>query len=512
MNQRKLGSIISYVQMFLGVVISLIYTPYMIKILGQSEYGLYNTVASTISMMSVLSLGFNSSYIRYYSRYKKENDLDGIRKLNGLFIIIFTVIGLVALSCGLYISDHLNVVFKDGLTVNEYALARKLLILLTINLAISFPMSVFADIISAHEQFVFLKLLGVIKTVCSPLLTIPLLFAGYRSVAIVSVTIALAFFTDTMYLFFVIGHLKEKFIFHNFEKGLFREIFAYTSFIAINIVVDQINWNIDKLLLARYKGTVAVAVYSVGYTLNNYYSMVSTAISGVFTPLVHKIINDTRLNLNVQRVQLTELFIRVGRVQFLILALVASGMVFFGRPFIEFWAGDGYEDAYYVALLLILPATIPLIQNVGIEIQRAQNKHKFRSVVYLVMALLNFFVSIVLCQWWGAVGSALGTAISLIIANGFIINFYYQKECNVDVIAFWKKILLMFKGLMVPIVFGIIIMSTIKFDSFFELACWIAIYSVLYCISTWGLSMNEYEKELVRKPIRMILKNKVKQH
>lgn len=133
------------------------------------------------------------------------------------------------------------------------------------------------------------------------MLTIPLLFAGYRSVAIVTVTIILALFTDTMYLFFVVGRLKEKFVFKGFEHGLFKEIFTYTSFIAINIVVDQINWNIDKLLLARYKGTVAVAVYSVGYTLNNYYSMVSTAISGVFTPLVHKIINDTYSDLGVQK-------------------------------------------------------------------------------------------------------------------------------------------------------------------------------------------------------------------
>ena len=104
MNQRKLGSIISYVQMALGVIVSLIYTPYMIKILGQSEYGLYNTVASTISMMSVLSLGFNSSYIRYYSRYKEEQDTDSIYKLNGLFVLIFSVIVMIALICGLYIS------------------------------------------------------------------------------------------------------------------------------------------------------------------------------------------------------------------------------------------------------------------------------------------------------------------------------------------------------------------------------------------------------------------------
>lgn len=511
MNQRKVGSLISYVQMFLGVIISLFYTPYMIKILGQSEYGLYNTVASTISMMSVLSLGFNSSYIRYYSRYKEENNAEGISKLNGLFIIIFTAIGFVALACGLYISEHLNIVFKDGLTVGEYALAKKLLILLTVNLAISFPMSVFADIISAHEQFVFLKLLGVIKTVCSPLLTIPLLFAGYHSVAIVTITIVLALFTDTMYLIFVVGHLKEKFVFNGFEKGLFREILTYTSFIAINIVVDQINWNIDKLLLARYKGTIAVAVYSVGYTLNNYYSMVSTAISGVFTPMVHRIINDTHSDKILQRTKLTELFIRVGRIQFLILALVASGLVFFGKPFIMFWAGVGYEGAYYVVLLLTIPATIPLIQNVGIEIQRAQNKHQFRSIVYLIMALLNLGVSIVFCQWWGAIGSALGTAISLIVANGFLINVYYQKECNIDVIVFWKSIAGMFKGLIAPVVLGIMVMSKIRMDSFGKLTGWIVVYSALYCISCWFFSMNQYEKGLLLKPIKM-LRNRMERH
>lgn len=511
MNQRKLGSLISYIQMFLGVIISLIYTPYMIKILGQSEYGLYNTVASTISMMSVLSLGFNSSYIRYYSRYKEDNNSDDISKLNGLFVIIFTVIGLIALVCGLYISKHLNIVFKDGLTVDEYTLARKLLILLTINLAISFPMSVFTDIISAHEQFVFLKLLGIIKTVCSPLLTIPLLFAGYRSVAIVTITIVLALFTDTMYLIFVIGHLKEKFVFNGFEKGLFREIFAYTSYIAINIVVDQINWNIDKLLLARYKGTIAVAVYSVGYTLNNYYSMVSTAISGVFTPLVHRIINDTYTNLQLQRTKLTELFIRVGRIQFLILSLEASGLVFFGRTFIKFWAGTGYEDAYYVVLLLTLPATIPLIQNVGIEIQRAQNKHKFRAIVYLIMAFVNFGVSIVFCQWWGAIGSALGTAISLVVANGILINCYYQKSCNVDVIAFWKSIMKMLKGIVVPALMGTFIVVKIEINSFMELGFWIVSYSILYCLSVWFFSMNQYEKGLLLKPLEAI-RNKIKSH
>ena len=71
-NQLKAGAIISYLQMAIQILIGLVYTPVMIRLLGQSEYGLYNTVASTISILSVLRLGFNNSYIRYYSIYKKR--------------------------------------------------------------------------------------------------------------------------------------------------------------------------------------------------------------------------------------------------------------------------------------------------------------------------------------------------------------------------------------------------------------------------------------------------------
>lgn len=82
-----------------------------------------------------------------------------------------------------------------------------------------------------------------------------------------------------------------------------------------------------------------------------------------------------------------------------------------------------------------------LIQNLGIEIQRAENKHQFRSIVYTVMALINLGLSIILCKRFGAVGSAIGTAISLIVANGLVMNIYYHKKCNIDIITFWKNIL-----------------------------------------------------------------------
>ena len=191
-NQIKAGALLSYLQMALNIVIGLIYTPLMIRYLGQSEYGLYNTVASTISMLSILSLGFNSSYIRYYAKYKKDGNEDGIAKLNGLFLIIFAIIGVVALLCGTFLSFNLRIVFDKGLTSSEYQIAKVLMLLLTVNLALSFPMSVFSSIISAHEKYIFLKLLGMAKNVLGPLVTMPLLLMGYRSIAMVSVTVAVS--------------------------------------------------------------------------------------------------------------------------------------------------------------------------------------------------------------------------------------------------------------------------------------------------------------------------------
>lgn len=505
-NQLKLGSILSYLQMAVSVLIGLIYTPVMLRLLGQSEYGLYNTVASTISMLSVLNLGFNSSYIRYFSKYKAQNDKESIYRLNGLFFTIFTIIGAIALACGLFLSFNLELVFDQGLTSSEYQTARILMLLLAFNLAVSFPMSVFSNIISAHEKFVFLKLLGMLKTVGGPLVTLPLLLLGYRSVAMVVSTLLISLITDISYFVYVKFILKQRFTFRKVEEGIFKDLFIFTAFIAIELIVYQVNGNIGKLMLGRFHGTDAVAVYSVGYVLYHYYMQFSTSISSVFTPRIHGIVNTTRNDCIQQRSRLTDLFTKVGRIQFLLLALIASGVFFFGKPFIQIWAGEGYEESYIVAVLLLFSSTIALVQNIGIEIQRAENNHRFRSVAYIIMAVINLVTTLMLCPKFGIVGTVIGTAASLVLANGLIMNIYYHKRCNIDILFFWRSIGRLSLGLILPIAFGVLLNCTVKVDGPAVLVIEIIAYTCVYCGSMWFFGMDQYEKTLVSKPLKALLK------
>ena len=478
-NQLRSGSLLTYVQMTLNIIVSIAYTPFMLRILGKSEYGLYSTVASTIAILSVLSLGFGGSYVRYYILYRKEKADDKIARLNGLFLIVFSVIGLIALACGLYLTFHLEMVFKTGLTDAEYHTARILMLLLTANLAVSFPMSVFSNIISAQEQFVFLKATEILRTVVS---------------------------VDALRLIYCFGKLHIRVSFRNFDGAVLKDIAVFSGFIAINMVVDQVNNNLDKLIITRYCGTAATAVYAVGQQLHTYFISFSTAVSSVFTPRIHQLVQDNKDDKARLRTVLTELFVRVGRIQFLILSLVCTGIIFFGKPFIYFWAGPGYDDAYIIVLLLIIPGMVPLTQNLGIEMQRAQNLHKYRSIIYGAMAIGNLAISIWLCRYLGAIGCAIGTAVAVALANGLVMNIFYQRRLNIDVTVFWKNIGRMALGLLPPAACGVLMMLFVNLYRIPMLLGGIIVYTAIYCASVWLLSMNGYEKALVGGMVRKVLR------
>lgn len=509
-SELKIGSILSYLQMILSIVIGLVYSPIMIRLLGQSEFGLYNTVASTISLLSILNLGFSASYIRYYSKYRVLEDTVGVFRLNGLFLIVFSVIGVISLVCGLFLSFNLKYVFSDGFSPNEYETAKLLMLLLTLNLAVSFPMSVFSTIISAHEKFVFLKLLGMIKTVLSPFVNIPLLLMGFGSVGLVIASLVLALITDILYFIYVRFKLHNRFYFKHFDHDLFKSLFAFTFFIALNMIVDQINNNVDKVLLGRFVGTSAVAIYAVGLSLHSYYTTISLSISGVFTPRIYLIYNKYIDNRTTRLRELSNLFIKVGRLQFLILMLFNSGIIFFGKSFISFWVGDGYIESYYVAVLLNIPSTITLSQNMGIQIQRAENKHQFRSIIYAIMAIFNLIITIYLCQIWGVIGAVMGTFLSILIANILLMNIYYAKGIGLDIKRYWYDISRIFIGMLPVLTIGLYIMVFVNMTSIWKMLFFILLYTTLYIINIWLFSMNQFEKNLFINPLKKLIGKRLK--
>lgn len=500
-DQRKIGVLLTYVSEIVAIATGLIYTPVMLRLLGQSEYGLYQLVYSVVSYLSLLSFGFSSAYIRFYSRYKVAQDDRGIARLNGMFLTIFAGISVICLMCGLIMVGNTRGILGKQLTDSELQTAKILLILMVFNLMMTFLSSVFDCYVSAHEQFVFQKTIIVLQRLFNPFMALPLLIMGYGSIAMIGVTTFLTILKFLVNGYYCKKKLKMQFVFSGFKWELFKEMWSFTFYIFLGMIVNQINWSADKFLLGRLLGTSAVAVYGVASQINTLYVQLSSAISSVFIPQINRLVAEGN-----QMDKINHLLVKTGRFQYMLLSLVLTGFILFGQEFIVLWAGEGYEEAYQITLLLIIPATIPLIQNIGVEVQRAMNREKVRSYVYLGIACLNVLISIPFIKIWGASGAAFGTAMSLIVGNGLFMNMYYYKAIKLDILKFWKEITNFSKGLIIPICFGVVMKQIFNTSHIGIYMLAIVLYTVVYLCSIWYISMNEYEKAQFSRSFNVIKK------
>ncbi len=497
-DQKKLGVVLSYLGQAVKLLAGLVYTPIVLRTLGQSEYGVYQLVNSVIAYLGLLNFGFSASYVRFYSRYKVEKKKDKIAELNGMYLVIFIVLMLITVMCGWLIFANMRAFFGTYITDSEYIVARPLFILMLVNLAISFPNSVFDAIILANEKFVWQRVLVVTENILNPLITLPLLFAGFGAVGMAVTTTTITIIKFIINILYCVNKLETKFSLSNFDFTLFKEMWIFTFFIFINQVIDQVNWSVDRYLLGRMSGSAEVAVYSLGGQINTMYLSLSVAISSVFVPKVNDIVARDENN----NEKLSKLFIKLGRIQFMVVALVSSGFVLWGRKFISIWAGAEYDKSYYVTLLLILSVTIPLTQNIGIEILRAKNKHQIRTIVYSVIAVGNIMISIPLIKAFGAIGAAVGTAVALIAGNVCFMNWYYTKYIKLDIVGFWKNIGKIAVVLIIPILLGYIMTKFWNMDKLIMWGLSIIIYIIVYACFTYFFAMNEQEKAIVKGLLR----------
>lgn len=493
-NQLKAGVVLNYVVIILNTVVGLLYTPYMLRMMGQSEYGLYSLVASVIAYLTVLDLGFGNAIVRYTAKFRAEKKTEEQYEMFGMFFLLYLVIGIVAFGTGLGLYFNVDTLFGNTMTAVELGRARIMMLLLVANLAFTFPMSIWGSIIQAYEDFVFQKSLNIIRIILNTVVMICLLHFGYKAVAMV--VVQTIFNVLTLVINFIYCRRKLNihiyFRFKHFHWGFLKEVAIYSFWIFLNAIMDRVYWSTGQFVLGAMVGTVAVAVFAIAIQLEGMYMQFSTAISSVFLPKVTAMVATNR-----SRKEISDLFIRTGRLQYIVLAYILSGFIIFGRQFIELWAGAGYSDAYIISLLFFIPLTVPLIQNLGITILQARNEMRFRSVLYIIIALVSLAMQIVLTRHFGGIGCAMGVSGALVVGQILIMNVYYRRRQDLDIMTFWKEIS---KMSIIPIV--LIFSSMLIIRHFFALDSWgklilgIAAFSLVYIPLFFRFSMTDDERNL----------------
>lgn len=500
-SQLRVGAVMSYINMALGSLIPMFYTPVMLNLLGQSEYGLFRLASTVTSYLGLISFGIGSAVVRYLVKYRAEGDKDGEERMFGLFNIIFLVISVITLVVGVVIAFNVGLIYGQSLSNEQLFEMTILVLILTINTAINFSATPYTAVVTCHERFIFLQIINIITTVLTPIANLIVLFLGFKSIGMVASSFALTIVVRIVYIIYVKSSIGIIPRYKNMPTYLVKELLIFSFWIFVSNVVNQLYNATDTVIIGAVPAlaTVGVAIYNVGATFTNMMQSFTTGINSVLTPKIN-----TMVFAGSSNTELTDMVIRFGRLQAYIVALVCSGFIAFGQQFIKLWAGPDYSEAYWVCLATMIPICIPLVQSVALNIIVAQNRHRFRSLVYLGIAIVNVVGTILCVNQLGIIGAAVVSGVAYIIGPGLILNWYYWKKIGLEIPRFWKEIIKLFIMPTIMAAVTIFILNFVTLDKWITLLVGIIIYTLVFAILNWFIVMNDYEKDIFRGPVLKI--------
>ena len=489
-NELKIGTALSMMTIIISSVIQIVYTPLYMRYLGPGDYGINSLVQSIMGYIAILNLGLGNTMLRYTTRYRAEGKVEEEKSLNGMFLVIFSILMTIAFIIGVYIYINIGRFFGERFTQIELQKTKAVFVILALNVIISFPMGIFSTNITSKEKFIYQRGIKLITIILNPIVGAILMMNGF---GLIAVTVSTVCFAIVSYLFDMIYafRLGMKIKFSKFNNDILKEIFVYSFFIFLNVLIDQIYWGTDRVIIGKYVGVQGIAIYSVGAIFNTLYMGFASAVSGVLFPRINRLIVEEKHQ------EVDDMFLKIGRLQYILLGLISSGFILFGKDFITLWVGKEYIEAYNIALWIMIPLTVPLIQSTGVSIMQAKNMHQFRSIVYFIIAILNLVLSIIFVKKVGAIGCAIATGISFILGQIIVMNIYYKVSVGLDIVKFWKNIIKMSIPMGIVMIFGYILNYYLIEINYLNFLIKIGLYTISYGILLWFMGLNDYEKSQV---------------
>ena len=502
MSPRKQGVILSYVLMVFEVLSTLLLTPFILRTLGQAEYGVYKLSVAITAYLLLLDLGVGNAIVRYLAKFRVNHDKVNAEKFLGIATLFYAGVALLSIIGGIILIIVFPYAFAKGLSPDEIALGKQLLIATTLNVAVTLGTAAYSYALSAYEEFAISRGASIIQIIIRVSLFYLCLKAGMGSLGLVYVQLFTTVLCRSFYVFFVTHSIKLKPVFRNLETSFIKEVAVYSSLILLQMVATQLNASIGQFLIGMIVASSAtlLGIYGVGTQVVQYYQSIGSAFSSVLMPGIVKLVET-----HASPKQLCDEMVRIGRIVLIVLAVIWGTYVVCGHDFIVLWAGEENHKAWGVSLILMTAYMIVLTESVGNQILWAMNAHKELSYAKLFIVIINIGLSVFLIKYNALTGAALGTFLSLFLGDIILMNIIFVKKSGISIWDYYKGLLKgLLPSLIISIAFGELVSSYLPLSW----AAWLLkVFSVVIpfiaCLLAFGL--NSYEKQLLLKPIKRFL-------
>lgn len=494
-KQIKIGAMLSYFAIILNVGAGLLYTPWMVKMIGQSQYGLY-TLANSLISLFLVDFGLSSATARYVSKYRAENNIQKVNNFLGIIYKLYLIIdGLIFLTL-IIVYFFIDVIYKN-LTPLEIAQFKVVYIIAGLFSVINFPFVTLNGILTAYEEFIHLKLSEVLYRLMLVAIMIAVLLNGGGLYSLVIVNAVVGLVVIAYKLIVIKRKLPINVNLYYRDVGLTKDLFGFSAWSTVSTLAQRLVFSITPTVLGIVANSAAIAVFGIVSTIEGYVFVFTTAINGMFMPTItrafHK--SDAAKELN-------PLFIGVGKFQYAINGLIVAVFFAVGMQFIELWMGHDYSTAYYGILLTIVPGLFYNSLQIANTSLIVTNKVKYQAFVNMFMGVINIVLAFILSKRFGVLGACISIFIAFTVRN-IILNIICYKVLKLDIFRFIRDCYIrMSIPICISVLIGFLMNRIICPQGWTDLIIRGLVILIIFILSLFICGLNSTDRKYILQHLR----------
>ncbi len=494
MNNRKTGLILSYTETVVNMVCGLFLSSFLLRVLGDFEYGLYQTMSAFVSYLVILEFGTGTVMCRHLLVAKETSDPERKNKITATLWYITLVLGVLILAVGTVFAFSIRKIYVNTIPAEQMSYAVKIFSVMLLYLLFSFFNQTLSGTFIGNENYNIGNIIQISRILCR---------AVILTVAVVSVKLSIVIaICDAVISFavlmFTAVYVKRKYAFsfrlRDFDRDVLRDSLPLCIALLLQTVINQANNNVDKFIISIRMNMESVSLYSVAMYIFAMFSSITTKPITMYMPQVAE-----NMRKGLRGKALAKSLVPSGRLVALVGGTVVFGFAVVGRQFIEIVYGKEYTMAWVVALILLVPAFVNMTGGNVENVLDVLNKRQVRSYMLTLTTAINIVLTVWFVGFWGIIGAAVATAISIALGHLTFLNIYYYKALSMNI---WALYIDSYKGIVpAQIIAALIGMASCFFieNKYVSFAVGGVVFVVAEFVFLMLFGFNEGERKNVKK-------------
>jgi len=398
---------------------SLLLTPYIIRYIGIERFGVWAIVNVLIAYLGLLDFSMGNPVVKYVSEYSALKDSIKLNQLVNTAFVFYLLLAIAIAIGGLifsYIIAHffaLNpALFKEALFVIKVGI---------ISFSCFIFFSIFTSVLVGLQRMDTSSKILITGTIINFIGTVYVLKIGYGLRGLILNYLFITVLSGFLTSFIVFKRYPMiRFNILEFKSELFKKLLSFGLQLHLGKLAFLITFQMDKILLGKLLNINSVAFYELGSKITFTMRRLALLLVSAMVPVASEI------SVSRERSFFYDFYLRSSKYLMFVSAPLFLFGIFNAALIVTVWLGRVYAESISVIQILGFGYFVNVLTGVASTGAVGIGKPGIEMRYSLLVAPLNFILSIFLILKFGIVGAATATATSLIIGAIYYFKMFHN--------------------------------------------------------------------------------------